>query len=275
MTRRNFTIFSLASLAIAGGAGVWLRQKTPRVHLRPPGAAPRFESLCVKCGQCVQVCPYHSIELLGIDDGLNLGTAFIDASKRGCYLCDLFPCVLACPSGALQHSTTEISDVKMGVAVVKNLQNCLAHKAQSVENSHIEHLLARKTYNEREEKAKQILSENVGAECALCVNSCPVEGALVFENLNENLGENSQNSSENSLNSNLNLGANSVENLQNLSENSVQNSNLNSRKIVVVKESCVGCGVCEEVCFVGVIEILPQVSYKEFYENSQGNSQNE
>ncbi len=259
MTRRNFTLFSLASLAIAGGVGFLVGQKTPRVHLRPPGAAPRFESLCVKCGQCVQVCPYHSIELLGIDDGLNLGTAFIDASKRGCYLCDLFPCVLACPSGALQHSTTEISDVKMGVAVVKNLQNCLAHNAQSVQNSHIAQMLARKTFNEREVVAKQILSENVGSECALCVNSCPVEGALVFENVGENLGENSQISSENS----VNLNSNSR-------ENSAQNSNLNSRKIVAVKESCVGCGVCEEVCFAGVIEILPQVSYKEFYENSQG-----
>ena len=158
----------------------------------------------------------------------------------------------------------------------ENSANLQSKNAQSVQNSHIKHLLARKTYNEREEKAKQILSENVGAECALCVNSCPVEGALVFENSNENLGENSQNLSENSVNFAENSRTKD-ENSPNLnsSKNSAQNSNLNSRKIVVVKESCVGCGVCEEVCFAGVIEILPQVSYEEFYENSQENSQNE
>ena len=282
MTRRNFTLFSLASLAVAGGAGFLISKIKAKTHLRPPGAVKNFESLCVKCGQCVQVCPYHSIGLLGLDDGLNLGTAYIDASKRGCYLCDLFPCVLACPSGALSHDTNTINDVKMGVAVVKSLDKCFAYNAKSVENSHIEHLLARKTYNEREARAKEILSENLGKNCELCVNSCPVNGALVFENLNENLGENFANSSVNlKENSNENSrlkGENSVnfnensQNSRNLQENSTnlsENSQKNSRKIVVVKESCVGCGVCQEVCFAGVIEILPQVNYDEFYLNSQ------
>ena len=272
MTRRNFTLFSLASLAVAGGAGFLISKIKAKTHLRPPGAVKNFESLCVKCGQCVQVCPYHSIGLLGLDDGLNLGTAYIDASKRGCYLCDLFPCVLACPSGALSHDTNTINDVKMGVAVVKSLDKCFAYNAKSVENSHIEHLLARKTYNEREVRAKEILSENLGKNCELCVNSCPVNGALVFENLNENLGENFANSSVN-LNENSNensrfKGENSV-NFNENSTNSSENSQKNSRKIVVVKESCVGCGVCQEVCFAGVIEILPQVNYDEFYLNSQ------
>ena len=276
MTRRNFTLFSLASLAVAGGAGFLISKIKAKTHLRPPGAVKNFESLCVKCGQCVQVCPYHSIGLLGLDDGLNLGTAYIDASKRGCYLCDLFPCVLACPSGALSHDTNTIKDVKMGVAVVKSLDKCFAYNAKSVENSHIEHLLARKTYNEREVRAKEILSENLGKNCELCVNSCPVNGALVFENSNENLNENSgENFLNSSKNSNENLSKNSRfkgENSVNFNENSTnlsQNSQKNSRKIVVVKESCVGCGVCQEVCFAGVIEILPQLSYSEFYLNSQ------
>ena len=257
MTRRNFTLFSLASLAVAGGAGFLISKIKAKTHLRPLGAVKNFESLCVKCGQCVQVCPYHSIGLLGLDDGL-----------RGCYLCDLFPCVLACPSGALSHDTNTINDVKMGVAVVKSLDKCFAYNAKSVENSHIEHLLARKTYNEREVRAKEILSENLGKNCELCVNSCPVNGALVFENLNENLGENFANSSVN-LNENSRFkGKNSV-NFNENSANLSQNSQKNSRKIVVVKESCVGCGVCQEVCFAGVIEILPQVNYDEFYLNSQ------
>lgn len=180
MTRRNFWIFSITSLAMSVGAGFGLSKVKAKTHLRPPGAVERFESLCVKCGQCVQVCPYHSIKLLGFDDGLNLGTAFIDAKKRGCYLCDLFPCVLACPSGALSHKISEIKDVKMGVALLKSAKSCLAFLNKSVEKSHLKPLLDRKIYNEREQKARQILSENEGEICALCVNSCPVPEALKF-----------------------------------------------------------------------------------------------
>ena len=219
MTRRNFTLFSLASLALASGGGFMLGRAEPKTHLRPPGAVMNFESLCIKCGQCVQVCPYHSIELLGFDDGLNLGTAFIDASKRGCYLCDLFPCVLACPSGALSHDTSEIKDVSMGVAVVKNLQRCLAYNGQSVEKTHIQNLLARKAYNDREQKAKGVIEANLGKSCTLCVNSCPVDKALVFERQEQ-------------------------------------------RQIVSVKDECVGCGVCEEVCFAGVIKIIPHAKHQ-------------
>ena len=124
MNRREFSIFTLATLGVAAGGGYALRAYEPRSHLRPPGGVERFESLCIKCGQCVQVCPYHSIKLLGADDGVNIATAYIDPYERGCYLCDLFPCVLACPSGALAHETTTIEDVKMGVAVVSNLNAC-------------------------------------------------------------------------------------------------------------------------------------------------------
>lgn len=226
MTRRNFAIFSLTSLAMSCGVGFGLSKIQAKTHLRPPGAVKNFESLCVKCGQCVQVCPYHAIELLGVDDGLNLGSAFIAPKKRGCYLCDLFPCVLACPSGALSHKTSEIKDVKMGVALVKNAKSCFAFLGKSVENSHIAHLLKRKTSDEREEKAKEILRENEGEICALCVNSCPVPEALKF-------------------------------------------SEFNGRIIPQVQESCVGCGVCVEVCFANVIDIAPNLSFEEIYKKDE------
>lgn len=230
MTRRNFGIFGscVIGLATLSGLGIKINAK-PNLHLRPPGAVDRFDSLCIKCGQCVQVCPYHSIELLGFDDGINLATAYIDANKRGCYLCDLFPCVLACPSGALAHETTTIDDVKMGVAVVKSefVNSCYANLEKKVSNSDISELLKRKTYNEREEKAKEIIANNEGKICELCVNSCPVPKAIEFVNLNENS--------------------------QNLA------------KLPKINESCVGCGVCVEVCFANVIEIIPNATYAQIY----------
>lgn len=227
MNRREFSIFSIAAIGCAAGSGVLINKfYEPKLHLRPPGSVENFESLCIKCGQCVQVCPYHSIELLGLDDGINLASAYINPGKRGCYLCDLFPCVLACPSGALDHSINSIKDVKMGVAVVRDIQKCYATLNKNVSQDDISILLNRQTYNQRESDAKKIIEDNIDKSCSLCVNSCPVDKAISFIQLNE-------------------------------------------KKVVKIESNCVGCGVCQEVCFAGVIEILPQKSYNEIYEESK------
>ena len=110
---------------------VFAKSSGDKLYLRPPGAVDDFDDLCVKCGQCVQVCPYHSINLLDIEDGYSSGSAHIDAKERGCYLCDLFPCVLACPSGALDHATKVVGDVKMGVAVLSDTAACLSVKREN------------------------------------------------------------------------------------------------------------------------------------------------
>ena len=70
--------------------------------LRPPGALSEKEFLasCIKCGQCIQVCPFHSLKLLDLGEGIDMGTPVVRPRERGCYLCDLLPCVLCCPSGA-------------------------------------------------------------------------------------------------------------------------------------------------------------------------------
>jgi len=77
-------------------------------RLRPPGAIKtpfdekEFLSSCIKCGQCVQVCPVNAIKLLDMDVGLAIGTPFIDAREQACdFSCDGLQCVLACPTGSL------------------------------------------------------------------------------------------------------------------------------------------------------------------------------
>ncbi|MCR8696552.1 MULTISPECIES: 4Fe-4S dicluster domain-containing protein [Campylobacter] len=223
MNRREFSIFSLITLGGAIGGGIVINKfYEPKLHLRPPGSAKNFESLCIKCGQCVQVCPYHSINLLGFDDGINLATAYIDPSKRGCYLCDFFPCVLACPSGALDHNINSIKDVKMGVAIIKDMQKCYATLDKSVSKSDVSTLLERKTYNQRENEAKKIIEDNISKTCHLCISSCPVQGAISLVKISD-------------------------------------------KPAIKIEPNCVGCGVCQEVCFANVIEILPNKSYKDIY----------
>ena len=75
MDRRKFII--LGSVAAAAGYGIGKilpKSSGDKLYLRPPGAVDDFDDLCVKCGQCVQVCPYHSISLLDIKDGYSNGT---------------------------------------------------------------------------------------------------------------------------------------------------------------------------------------------------------
>ncbi len=50
------------------------------MRLRPPGAVSEdeFLALCIKCGQCLQVCPYHSIKLADFAKGHGIGTPYIE-----------------------------------------------------------------------------------------------------------------------------------------------------------------------------------------------------
>ena len=142
------------------------------LYLRPPGALAErgFRSSCIKCGQCVQVCPYHSIYLLDITHLFDIGTPVIDAKERGCYLCGALPCVLACPSGALSHETNEPKKVAMGIAVIKNLDACLAYRGQTLKSSDLR-LKPAKTEQERE--LNSALAAKEGKPCDLCASLCP------------------------------------------------------------------------------------------------------
>ena len=128
--RREFIKYSTLGIlgaVLAGGFVFSPMAVKAENRLRPPGAVSEkeFLALCIKCGQCLQVCPYHSIKLTDIGHGHGIGTPYIDANERGCYACNAVPCVLACPSGALDHGTEKAEDIKMGIAVLEFPNTCL------------------------------------------------------------------------------------------------------------------------------------------------------
>ena len=101
--------------------------------LRPPGAHGEkdFASRCVKCGKCMEACPYIAIKPARDDAGAAVGTPMIDARAQACRLCEDFPCVEACPTNALRDIETR-SDVKMGVAVIDE-DLCIAFQGMRCE----------------------------------------------------------------------------------------------------------------------------------------------
>ncbi|HAN77485.1 MAG TPA: ferredoxin-type protein NapG [Bacteroidales bacterium] len=112
--------------------------KATRGILRPPGALPeaKFLSACIKCGACVEACPYHSLKLAVPGNEAQNGTPYFTPREIPCYMCPDIPCTVACPTDALDlklllseanPSKPDINLAQMGVAYVDS-ENCLAHK---------------------------------------------------------------------------------------------------------------------------------------------------
>ncbi len=132
ISRRRFlkasTFVATGAALTYGAVSVPLLRKKNKVLLRPPGALDEdlFLASCIKCGQCLQVCPPQVIHLADIDQGFGIGTPYIIPRRGGCILCSGLPCVLACPTGALNHHLSLGKDAEMGIAVVSSPSTCLA-----------------------------------------------------------------------------------------------------------------------------------------------------
>ncbi len=221
ISRRSVIGYGAAAVCLAaGGTLIIPRLAGAEPVLRPPGALheKKFLATCIKCGQCLQVCPYHSITLMDINHGLSMGTPVITPSYRGCYLCDLLPCVLACPSGALDHKVSDATDVLMGKAVVTAPERCLALSRTPVTAGDIDEVKAGKIVKtELEHELDDRLSSCVGKQCSICVDFCPypdVEYAIALIPDGEGLRPE-------------------------------------------IRDKCVGCGVCEELCPGKVFTTVP------------------
>lgn len=133
LNRRRFIAQSLRLGCGVGVLGVGLSQYANQsvAHapsaLRPPGALAekQFLSACVRCGLCVQDCPYDTLKLAEAQDAVAIGTPYFEARKIPCEMCEDIPCVKACPSGALDPQLLDIDDARMGLAILIDRETCL------------------------------------------------------------------------------------------------------------------------------------------------------
>jgi len=175
---RRTLIKGLAGLVVLGPATVsfggnrFFSSPVLRIdRLRPPGAVSEddFTGQCIRCGRCMEVCPYHCIKPLDIRDGLSAGTPVIDVRESPCFLC--MECVVVCPTGALQPIALE--ETRMGLAVI-DITTCAAHQPETLCRTCYSVCPLRDHAIELIEMVPVIVDDTCTG-CGVCVQACPVE----------------------------------------------------------------------------------------------------
>ncbi|WP_026339469.1 ferredoxin-type protein NapG [Psychromonas ossibalaenae] len=133
VTRRQFLVNTSKGACGVGFMGMGLAgysnqsQSANPQMLRPPGALPEadFQSACIRCGLCVEACPYDMLKLGRLFQPIATGTPYFLARTDPCEMCEDIPCKAACPTGALDPELNNIDDARMGLAVLIDQENCL------------------------------------------------------------------------------------------------------------------------------------------------------
>jgi ferredoxin-type protein NapG len=181
---------------IAGGAALLGRPALarPAQALRPPGAIAeeRFLGACVRCGLCVRDCPPQNLKLSTWGDGIArdvaIGTPYFEARDIPCEMCEDIPCVKACPTGALDHALTDITQARMGTAVLIDQENCLNFLGLRCDVCYrvcpvIDQAITLEKFSNPRSDRHAMLLPTVHAEhctgCGKCEKSCVLEKAAI------------------------------------------------------------------------------------------------
>jgi ferredoxin-type protein NapG len=251
-SRREFLRSSLLTLGVVSGSLLGflpLRQGRAQ-RQRPPGAlkTPADEqglfAACIKCGQCVQVCPVQAIKLADLDAGFGVGVPYIEARAQACdFSCDTLQCVHACPTGALSPELDDPAAARMGFARLARPDACLAVQGEGFKGqTRGPDFPGRLRYAEVDPVKPIPVAERPYdlPLCDLCVRHCPIElriAACQAEKWTKNYSSQA-----------VSRGDHACPPKHAITLQLVQLPNGETYMQPTVKKGCVGCGVCEMVC---------------------------
>jgi len=164
--------------------------------LRPPGAIPEhdFKKACIKCGKCVEVCPYDTLKLANVDDDSFIGTPYFEPRKTPCYLCTDAPCTTECPTNALditklqdEQEKIDINKSKMGLAVVHK-ESCIAfwgiqcvacYRSCPLISEAITLEYEKNEVTKKHANLIPVIHSDICTGCGICEHACVVEKAAI------------------------------------------------------------------------------------------------
>lgn len=180
IARKDFwkvSLQTLADTAMRSLLGYWQgeREANPppppilRTRIRPPGAIAEadFRQRCTSTGACGRACPFQS---LAPDDA---GRPWLwDPAGHPCYMCDGFPCIAACQSGALSfrdraRQSIGVAEIRADLCRAQRDPPCTACSDAC-----------------RDAGAIVRVGDRLAVDplhctgCGLCVGPCPAPGAL-------------------------------------------------------------------------------------------------
>lgn len=189
---------SAASVALAHVEPV--EKRAPAELIRPPGAdLVDFEELCIRCNQCVRVCPTQGLQASFLEGGWrNMLTPRLDPRIGYCSF-NCAACGQACPTGAIPKlALEEKRHTPMGLARVDR-NRCLPW-----------------AYN---------------IDCIVCEETCPVANKAIKLQVDDVIN--------------------------------AQGETVSIKRPYVVKEMCIGCGMCEYQCPMGGDAAIRVFAYTE------------
>lgn len=232
-------------LALAGYLPV---ASSAKLRLRPPGALKdaalnerEFLAACIKCGQCVQVCPVEAIKLADLDEGFGIGVPYLDARDQACdFSCDGLQCVLACPTGALTHDIDYPAQSRMGFARLSRPDACLAVQGKGFSGQARGPDFPGILRFEDIDRWNPIPLADHPFDlelCDLCVRRCPIEIRIAqCEAGTPPSGDPNQCPPKHAIR--------------------LESTGDRKAMIPIVEDGCVGCGVCEMICPVEPTAII-------------------
>lgn len=176
--------------------------QTEGVIIRPPGSSLDFLSRCIRCGKCVEACPFDSIKFFDIGSGPNLYTPYIDPLDTPCYMCHqrsksgydkpiskYLKCGEACPTGAIKLILNKKSvfmnlpdQYKMGISYIDR-KLCLAWQYNSCGECYYNCILKDKALRDfppdynvtKGAPLRPYIDPNYCIGCGMCSYVCPVK----------------------------------------------------------------------------------------------------
>jgi ferredoxin-type protein NapG len=198
--RRTFILGTIRAVGVTALGGlIWSayinEAKANTLILRPPGALKEsdFLSTCIKCGMCVEACPYDTLSLAKPGNNVPLGTPFFTPREIPCYMCDDIPCVPVCPTNALDitkvstNSKLDIDKAQMGAAII-DTKSCIAfwgiqcdacYRACPLMDSAIYLKYEQNNRTGKHAFLKPVVNTDICTGCGLCEHACVTKEAAI------------------------------------------------------------------------------------------------